>query len=236
MISSKKSIDKLTIDNMFSKSNSNKSNISYSNLLSNSNKNIQENINNYDKDKILNIGKILGYIIIVIIILAIIGINLFHGLGDSIDYISNLLKPISGMFAFFTGETLKTTIDNTTSGTNTILSGVSNTASNIIDTANKGSTNIINTSGDYTNFGISKLQDKLNNKNIVNPENNEEYVENSDIYHIDETVKNKQLEEGYCYIGSQGSKRYCAKVDSSTKCMSGDIYPSLDICINPRLR
>ena len=44
------------------------------------------------------------------------------------------------------------------------------------------------------------------------------------------------LEHGYCYIGKTNNIRNCAKVSSKNKCMSGDIFPTMDLCINPNLR
>jgi len=41
---------------------------------------------------------------------------------------------------------------------------------------------------------------------------------------------------GYCYIGEDRGFRSCIKVGEGDKCMSGDIFPSQDICINPTLR
>lgn len=43
-------------------------------------------------------------------------------------------------------------------------------------------------------------------------------------------------EHGYCYIGKSNNVRNCAKVSSKNKCMSGDIFPTMDLCINPNLR
>jgi hypothetical protein len=43
-------------------------------------------------------------------------------------------------------------------------------------------------------------------------------------------------QHGYCYIGKENNIRHCAKVSSKSKCMSGDIFPTMDICINPKLR
>ena len=42
--------------------------------------------------------------------------------------------------------------------------------------------------------------------------------------------------QGYCYIGTDRGVRTCAGVKSSTQCMSGNIYPTMDICVNPALR
>jgi len=43
-------------------------------------------------------------------------------------------------------------------------------------------------------------------------------------------------QHGYCYVGKENNIRHCAKVSSKSKCMSGDIFPTMDICINPKLR
>ena len=41
---------------------------------------------------------------------------------------------------------------------------------------------------------------------------------------------------GYCYIGEDKGYRTCIEVGKRDTCMSGDIFPSLEVCINPNLR
>ncbi len=41
---------------------------------------------------------------------------------------------------------------------------------------------------------------------------------------------------GWCYIGEDRGYRSCAQVGASDKCMSGEIFPSQEICVNPTLR
>jgi hypothetical protein len=41
---------------------------------------------------------------------------------------------------------------------------------------------------------------------------------------------------GYCYIGEDRGFRSCIKVNENDECMSGDIFPSQAICVNPNLR
>ena len=41
---------------------------------------------------------------------------------------------------------------------------------------------------------------------------------------------------GYCYIGDDQDLRTCIKVGANDKCMSGDIFPTQELCINPTLR
>ena len=40
----------------------------------------------------------------------------------------------------------------------------------------------------------------------------------------------------YCYIGEDRGFRSCIKVDDPGTCLSGEIFPTRDICINPTLR
>ena len=46
----------------------------------------------------------------------------------------------------------------------------------------------------------------------------------------------ESLGAGWCYIGTDRSHRACAKVGLNDTCMSGNIFPSQDICVNPSLR
>lgn len=41
---------------------------------------------------------------------------------------------------------------------------------------------------------------------------------------------------GWCYIGEDRGFRACINVGENDKCMSGDIFPTSEICVNPNLR
>lgn len=43
-------------------------------------------------------------------------------------------------------------------------------------------------------------------------------------------------ERGFCYIGTDRGVRSCIRVNPGDKCMSGQIFPRSDICVNPSLR
>ena len=53
-----------------------------------------------------------------------------------------------------------------------------------------------------------------------------------------EGLSNKEplFDKKYCFIGEQKGYRSCISVNEMDKCMSGDIFPSNQICINPNLR
>ena len=50
------------------------------------------------------------------------------------------------------------------------------------------------------------------------------------------SVTQRPRKSGYCYIGEDRGVRSCIKVGESDECMSGDIFPTQAICINPSLR
>ena len=50
------------------------------------------------------------------------------------------------------------------------------------------------------------------------------------------TVQKPASKSGFCYIGEDRGFRSCIEVGEGETCMSGDIFPTEAICINPNLR
>ena len=50
------------------------------------------------------------------------------------------------------------------------------------------------------------------------------------------TIQTGGGKSGWCFIGEDRGFRSCAEVGPNDQCMSGDIFPSRDICVNPTLR
>ena len=42
--------------------------------------------------------------------------------------------------------------------------------------------------------------------------------------------------KGWCFIGDDRGHSSCIEVGENDTCMSGDIFPSQQICVNPNLR
>tara|TARA_B100001093_G_C26814353_1_gene1008987 strand:+ start:54 stop:467 length:414 start_codon:yes stop_codon:yes gene_type:complete len=42
--------------------------------------------------------------------------------------------------------------------------------------------------------------------------------------------------DGFCFIGQDRGFRSCVKINKGDKCMSGDIFPTQAVCIDPNLR
>tara|TARA_B100000795_G_C22806835_1_gene445633 strand:- start:10036 stop:10947 length:912 start_codon:yes stop_codon:yes gene_type:complete len=41
---------------------------------------------------------------------------------------------------------------------------------------------------------------------------------------------------GYCYVGNDRNVRTCVKVGMGDTCVSGKVFPTMDVCINPNLK
>jgi hypothetical protein len=170
-----------------------------------------------------------NYIIIfsIIMLLALFGINIFTYLSQGINYIIGLINPIFLTGGNVIGDATKNFIMTTSTGTQQIIETGSETTKNIVDVSAKGTTS-----------GINFLQGSLKkNVSAVKPENNNPSTDYANKPQAEpDPSTSASSSHGFCYIGNINSNRHCAKVDKKDMCMSGDIYPTMDICINPNIK
>ena len=50
------------------------------------------------------------------------------------------------------------------------------------------------------------------------------------------TQMTRRGKAGFCYIGEDRGIRSCIQVGENDQCMSGDIFPTRQVCVNPNLR
>ena len=167
---------------------------------------------------------------LIILILAFLGFNLFDYLGNVTQFFSNTFGPIIGAIAKFfgiaVGETTKTVTSVAASG---IKTGVDITAGTI----EKGADVLEKTlSGGYSKNNIDTSLDVALNKERKKPSNEPMPDESGSSTQANKTAK----KSGFCYIGEDRGFRSCVKVNEGDECMSGDIFPTRDICINHNLR
>jgi hypothetical protein len=159
------------------------------------------------------------YVIIIIIILILLAILFFYR-----EIIVKYFKPdtsldsatISANAANDAANATSTKVENTSAKVDLASAKVETTSAKI-DDLNKKVDDLINTKSNCSNSGaINTLNKKLNN--------------------ISPYKKSNITEDAYCYIGYDNGQRECVDVHAGDICMSGEIFPSLDICINPGLR
>jgi len=176
--------------------------------------------------------------IMIILILAFLGFNIFYYLAEGTQNISNIFAPLLQKLFGITLSTASQTIDvaaesgkavvnSTASGVDKGLTGVQNI------TPNSASSSVSSKSvqnKEEVEESKSSLNKALNKKN-KNSSKDDDYEPHQASSSIHETGK-----AGWCFIGEDRGNRTCSKVGVNDKCMSGDIFPSQQICINPNLR
>ena len=75
----------------------------------------------------------------------------------------------------------------------------------------------------FGNLLNKPIPSKQSTKNTYNEDSNTSSIQ-------------KKGGKGFCYIGEDKGTRVCASVEESDTCMSGNIFPTKDMCINPSLR
>jgi hypothetical protein len=170
--------------------------------------------------------------VLIIMILAFLGINLFTYLGKVTGGIADVFRPILTTLGFGVGDTVKQTVVMSSKGTKGIVDIAAGTVDSGLDVLEQGLTgktqrNKIDDSSAGTGAALSKAVDSINNP--------------SDEPVPDDAGSRTQSSKasgkaGYCYIGEDRGFRSCIKVNQADTCMSGDIFPSREICVNPNLR
>jgi len=160
---------------------------------------------------------------IIILILAFLGLNVFASLGYLTDDLVNLFKPILLFIGHPISETVKQTIDTSKEGTKAIVDITKKTIDGTNDSAIEQR---ISPEKLATMKSLQNAQSKQNTINVPDPDDAGSRTQSSQ----------SSSKTGYCYIGEDRGFRSCIKVNENDDCISGDIFPTREVCINPNLR
>ena len=185
--------------------------------------------------------------ILIFFIFSFLGFNIFvylaKGTEDITSFFAPLIKTSMGLFAYATGSV----VDVTASGAQNILNTTTNLAdSGLTSVQNKAQqfqekqspTNLSSQSVQQTNKQPDPMSNNALNKSLNTATASTNSNNNND-YQADEstsTIQSGGNKSGWCYIGEDRGFRSCVEVGQQDKCLSGDIFPSKDICVNPNLR
>ena len=153
--------------------------------------------------------------VLIFLILAFLGFNVFTYLGKSTDFITNLFRPLLTFLGYGVTTAAKQTIDTTAQGTKEIVNVTAGTAT--------GAINVLENS----------LVKKNNDKDAIPTQVRTPLPDDAGSRTQASKAKSKA---GYCYIGEDRGFRSCIGVGEGDSCMSGDIFPTMEQCINPNLR
>jgi hypothetical protein len=172
----------------------------------------------------------LEWVLIIILVLALIGINIFVYLAKGATDIEKLVGPtLANILTWLGITTVNVTKEITDTAATGIKGGVDMVADGIVQGVDLASTSVKNNQDVNEDQGTDGYYiDKRCQKGCPEPESNEA---NSSLTSNDVASKG-----GWCYIGEDRGIKSCIEVSEGDKCMSGDIFPSRDVCVNPNLR
>jgi hypothetical protein len=196
-------------------------------------------------NKVLGFFSNIGWtkLLVIFAILSFLGVNLFSNLAEVSDWFGKTLGPIFrkvlGLVGITTVKVSEKAVDVTATGTKSgidIAAGTLQSGLGVIE----GQLQNAKQSMDAKQSGADSEQSGADAKQGAGPlsaalaDSLPQIPEPDDA--TSRTQKNGSGKAGFCYIGEDRGFRSCIKVNEDDKCMSGQIFPSSDICVNPNLR
>jgi DNA-directed RNA polymerase subunit E'/Rpb7 len=187
--------------------------------------------------------------LLVILILAFLGFNIFVYLAKGTQEFNSFFAPIiQKVFSIF-GAVTGQVVDISAEGAKAVV----NTSANVVTTGLTGVQNITpskqvqpktsqtTTKGQdiKTTFPQGDVAQANTVNKAINSSTAQKQQVNGEDYQADEStssIQNGASKAGWCYIGEDRGFRSCAEVGVNDTCMSGDIFPTSQVCVNPSLR
>lgn len=178
--------------------------------------------------------------ILIILILAFLGFNVFVYLAKGTQDITNFFTPIIEKIFGVSLATTSQAIDVSAEGAKGVVRGTANIAESGLTAVQDITPNATNSSIKYSSGTQVHYpqEDPLQTSTLNQSINNNRRQEQQPLYEADMATSSIQGggKSGWCYIGQDKGIRSCAQVGVNDKCMSGEIFPSQEICMNPNLR
>jgi hypothetical protein len=159
----------------------------------------------------------------IILILIFLGFNIFTYLGKISEWLLDLIKPVLTFFGYGIAQTTKQVVNVSATGTKGLVDVTAGTVTGGIDMLANG-------------LSTKKKRGKSDMKAIDNSIRNLQSEPMPDDAGSKTQLSKARGKAGYCYIGEDRGFRSCIQVGEADMCMSGDIFPTHDVCINPNLR
>ncbi len=174
--------------------------------------------------------------ILIILILAFLGFNIFVYLAKGTQTVTDIFAPITKQLFGATGAVVGQTVDVSAEGAKAVVGETANAIQG-------GLTTVQNITPSGAVAPSSVKGQTMNEQNAIQ----HSQADNSSLNKALNTEQDYQAHEasssihtggksGWCYIGDDRGFRTCAEIGVNDTCMSGDIFPSQEICMNPNLR
>jgi hypothetical protein len=192
--------------------------------------------------------------IIIVLVLAILGFNIFAYLAYGTKYFSDTFGPyiryIGGVFGNATADVTKNVTNTAATGTKAVVDLAAGTVDTAVDVTQKTAGAVTGATAPSSLTGSQKTnsnapvssQDTTPNNPLnnalkhANPQGQQPGPFAADDATSTIQSNKSSSKSGWCYIGQEQGYRSCLQVGENDTCMSGDIFPTHEICVNPNLR
>lgn len=160
--------------------------------------------------------------LVVVLFLSLLGINIFAIFGNVLQYITNIFNPVVSKGLSDLGYASGTVIDKSSD----VLADTSKLGIDIAhDTIQSVGELLVKASGKN---GDSNIDDAINQPPTTAPEQPNPDTSTSPIQTSPASSKNQ-----WCLVGEYNGARGCIVVGEQDKCMSGQLFPMQQMCLNP---
>ena len=168
--------------------------------------------------------------LIIFLVLAFLGFNIFVYLAKGTQDITNIFAPLIEKIFGTTSSVIGQTVDVSAEGAKAVVGGTANTIN-----AGLSAVQDISAPSSLNTQSVMQTPDVTTNNNLNRALNNSQQDQDYEAHEASSSVGGSG-KSGWCYIGEDRGFRSCAQVGVNDQCMSGDIFPSNELCINPNLR
>jgi len=192
------------------------------------------------------------YWLLFFLVLAFLGFNIFtfisKGAGETGSLLNSIIDKLKN-----TGKvinTLKNLIFTSATGTKGIIDTTAAVSDDVLEKIQE-STQVVGqtvTPATVSTTSVSNSQPQIQGQPDISQNNTLNRALNTSVqqssignmnYQADDSLSAIQSggsKGGWCLIGEDRGFRSCAQVENADQCMSGDIFPTNEICVNPSLR
>lgn len=164
------------------------------------------------------------FVLCVLLVFSFLGINLLDIISNFIKLIIKIFGPlisqILSILGFTTGTILNKSADvvsDTGKVALDIAEGTVQNVGNLMIKASKSGVNMETQSELEKALQMNRLENQAEDDVSENP--------------IQKPISSNK--NGWCLIGEYENKRGCIEVNDSEKCMSGQVFPTRQACVNP---
>uniref|UniRef100_A0A6C0DES6 Uncharacterized protein n=1 Tax=viral metagenome TaxID=1070528 RepID=A0A6C0DES6_9ZZZZ len=169
-------------------------------------------------------------LLIFLLILSFLGINLLNISGDIVQRISNIFGPVFvnflSLFGYTTGTVINKTADVVGDAGKIGIDIAEGTAQSVGGLFLKASQNLSNQSNEQP-----QPQPELKQQPQQKPESKPEPQPDTTKNPIQNPISS--IKARWCLVGEYEGRRGCIEINEHDKCLSGQVFPTQQMCLNP---